>query len=166
MTEAVEPRAEAPSMFGAPPSTPTDDLLPWSWAVERLTTSRNFWLTTVRAGGGPNARPVWGTWSEVGFSFSTGGRAAANVAGNPACTVHLEDGWECLIVEGRAEVVTDPTARELFCAAYNAKYDWSLHLTPAGVGDDDGADGPMLLVRPEVAYGWLGNLLRATRWRW
>jgi hypothetical protein len=143
-----------------------DDLLPWAWAAERLTTARNFWLTTVRADGRPNARPVWGTWDEHGFSFSTGGRAGADVVNNPACTVHLEDGWECVIVEGRAEIVTDPNVREEFCIAYNHKYDWSLHLTRAGVGDDAGAEGPLLRIQPEVAYGWPGDLARATRWRW
>jgi hypothetical protein len=153
-------------MFGAPPSTRADELLPWSWAVDRLAGARNFWLTTVRPWCVPNARPVWGIWGEVGFSFSTGGRAARDLAANPACTVHLEDGWECVIVEGRADIITDPEVRETFCVAYNNKYDWSLHLTEAGVGDDEGADGPMFLVRPERAYGWPGNIARATRWRW
>ena len=166
MSSADEPRAQAPSMFGEPPSTPPADLLPWSWAAERLAKARNVWLISVRADRQPNARPVWGIWNEDRFSFSTGGRAGADLATNPACTVHLEDGWECVIVEGRAEVVTDPTARQAFCVAYNDKYDWSLHLTADGVGDDDGADGPMILIRPEIAYGWLSNLARATRWRW
>lgn len=161
------PRAEAPKMFGTPAPTPPDELLPWSWAQSRLESARNIWLATVRPNGRPNTRPVWGTWTADGFAFSTGGRAGADLAANPACAVHLEDGWECvIIVEGQAEIVGDRREREAFCLAYNEKYDWSAHATDTGVGDDSGAAGPMLLVRPEVAYGWLANLARATRWRW
>jgi hypothetical protein len=36
-------------------------LLPWSWTVERLAGSRNYWLATVRPDGRPHVRvrPRW-----------------------------------------------------------------------------------------------------------
>jgi len=39
-----------------------EDLLPWSYAVERLTSARNYWLATCRPSGAPHTTPVWGIW--------------------------------------------------------------------------------------------------------
>ena len=49
-----------------------DGLLPWSWADERLTKSRNFWVVTATLEARPHALPAWGVWvSELErFAFS------------------------------------------------------------------------------------------------
>lgn len=63
-------------MFGR---TMASELLPWSWATERLVAARNYWIATTRANGRPHCRPVWGVWFEgVGLYFSTGSLARHN----------------------------------------------------------------------------------------
>jgi Pyridoxamine 5'-phosphate oxidase len=82
---------------------PDDDegLLPWSWAEERLTSARNYWIATS----GPHASPVWALWRDgaVVFSCSPRSRKARELARDPRVVVHLESGDEVVIVEGEAE---------------------------------------------------------------
>jgi pyridoxine/pyridoxamine 5'-phosphate oxidase len=106
--------------------TPTWNPLPWSWAAERLTGYRNYWLVTATVGGRPHALPVWGVWDddEHRFAFSCGPRSrkAANLAANPQVVVAGDDTVECLSVEGRAAQVADDERRETWIARYLAKY--------------------------------------------
>jgi hypothetical protein len=106
--------------------TPSWEPLPWSWAVERLTANRNFWVVTVAGDGRPHALPVWGVWddSEGRFAFSCAPRArkARNLAANPQAVIMTEDTVECLSVEGRAGPVLDGGRRESWIDRYLAKY--------------------------------------------
>jgi general stress protein 26 len=155
-----EPRADQPRMFGGYLQPVR---LPWSWAVERLVRARNYWIATTRPDGRPHARPVWGIWLDGAFHFSTGSLAAQNLAANPAIEVHLESGSEVVILEGTAELVTDPSVLARTIALYNEKYHWS---------EDP---GEMYVVRPRVAFGWFSDDSgldagaafhgTATRWR-
>src|SRR5437588_6785549 len=120
--------------------------LPWTWATERLTRARNYWIATTRRNGRPHSRPVWGVWLDDAFYFSTGSLAAQNLAANPAITVHLESGSEVVIIEGVAEEVTDTSLLERVVQIYNAKYHWDV--------DPDNLPGPLYAVRPHVAFGW------------
>ena len=36
--------------YGVPPQHEGKGLLPWEWAVEHLTTARNYWIATARPG--------------------------------------------------------------------------------------------------------------------
>ena len=45
-------------------------LLPWAWAEERLSGSRNYWAVTLWPDGRPHAMPVWGVWDDASFWFS------------------------------------------------------------------------------------------------
>ncbi len=59
-----EPQASRPYMPGYGVLGPREGtgLLPWKWAEERLTDSRNCWVVTVWPDGRPHAMPVWGVW--------------------------------------------------------------------------------------------------------
>ena len=35
------------------------ELLPWAWALERLTRSHDYWVATSRPDGRPHVMPVW-----------------------------------------------------------------------------------------------------------
>jgi hypothetical protein len=98
------PTAAAPILFGAP--APPGDLLPWSWAEQRLAAARTYWIATTRRDGRPHCRPVWGVWLPDGFWFSTGSLARHNLLANPEITVHLESGTEVVAVEAVATAVT------------------------------------------------------------
>jgi Pyridoxamine 5'-phosphate oxidase len=69
MDALATPTAASPVLYGAP--APPGDLLPWSWAEQRLVAARHYWIATTRPDGRPHSRPVWGAWLPDGFWFST-----------------------------------------------------------------------------------------------
>lgn len=141
-------------------------LLPWEWAAGRLRAARLYWIVTVRPGGRPHSRPIWGVWlDDNAFYFSTGSLAARNLQSNPQMTVHLEDGNEVVIVEGSGEQVADRDTLEAFCRAYNEKYNWDMHPTDDGRVDDSQGNGSALFrTRPHVVFGWRTEVDSPTRW--
>src|ERR1043165_9917552 len=84
-------------------------LLPWSWAVERLVASHDYWVATTRPDGRPHVMPVWGAWLDdaLWFSSSVGSRKTRNLRADPRCSVTTDDAFEPMIVEGHATIVTD-----------------------------------------------------------
>src|SRR5262249_10010827 len=97
-----------PEGYGAPGGPET--LLPWRYVEERLRAAANYWVTTVGPDARPHARPVDGVWVEGALCF--GGapptRWGRNLMANPAMSVNLSSEAEAIILEGTAEVVTDP----------------------------------------------------------
>jgi hypothetical protein len=158
MDALAAPTAAPPVLYGA------GELLPWSWAEQRLLAARNYWIATTRPDGRPHCRPVWGVWLADGFWFSTGSLARHNLAANPQITVHLESGDQVVIVEGVAAAVTGAGRLQAFLAAYNPKYDWDAAATDDGVTDSAGAAGPAYRVRPRVVFGWDADMRAPTRW--
>ena len=100
---------DARSHDGATDPDPTRGLLPWSWAVERLEKSHNYWVATARPNGRPHLMVVWGIWREDAFWFTTGRgtRKARNLAANPNCSIATEGADEAVIVEGQARETND-----------------------------------------------------------
>jgi hypothetical protein len=167
-TSGVEPRADRPHMpgYGIVDSNSGKGLLPWSWAVERLSKARNYWLSTTRPDGRPHCMPVWGVWLDGLFVFSTGSRSrkARNLSANHYCVVspeRIEDATspeEAVILEGVAEQTTDPALFRKFATAYKTKYEWDIETM-------DQSESAMLVVRPRVVFGLTANLPEiATRW--
>jgi nitroimidazol reductase NimA-like FMN-containing flavoprotein (pyridoxamine 5'-phosphate oxidase superfamily) len=114
--------------YGILPANDPTDLLPWSWAVERLVRSHYFWISSVRPDGRPHAMPVWGVFTEgrVWFSSSAGSRKTLNIESNPHVVVSTDDAAEPVVVEGAVERVSstgDPEAVHAFADALNAKYE-------------------------------------------
>jgi PPOX class probable F420-dependent enzyme len=147
-----EPPASRPYMPGYGIVGPSEGsgLLPWSWAEQRLTASRNYWVATRWPDGRPHAMPVWGAWDGGALWFSSGGRSrkARNLAADPRCVVATEDAEEPVVVEGTAEVVTDPELLAAFLARINAKYD-----TTIGIDFLDPAVNVTVRVRPGKVIG-------------
>jgi nitroimidazol reductase NimA-like FMN-containing flavoprotein (pyridoxamine 5'-phosphate oxidase superfamily) len=150
-TELTTPKSSRPYMpgYGILHATGGRGLLPWDWAVERLTKSRNYWVATTCADGRPHCVPVWGVWLGDAFYFSSGAksRKARNLAANPNCVVCPEDGIQAVSLEGSAEKITDAETIRLFVEAYNPKYEWDLKVET--VLDM----GPILAVRPRKVIG-------------
>jgi Pyridoxamine 5'-phosphate oxidase len=136
-----------------------DGLLDWSWATERLAQARNYWVSTARSDGRPHAMPVWGLWLDDAFYFSSApdSRKAQNLAANPAVVVHLESGDEVVVVEGRAEHVTDEELLRRLSEDYSSKYGFDVTFTVDGRG--------LFRARPEIAYAWREQDFPATATR-
>ena len=121
----TEPVASRPHMPGYGIDTSADGLLPWAHAVDRLTTSHDYWLATVGASGHPAVTPVWGVWHDdaLWFSCSPSSRKARNLERDPRITATTDNALEPVIVEGRAERIVDTTSVEAYTAWANAKYE-------------------------------------------
>lgn len=156
----ANPTADRPHMpgYGVPASR--KGILSWKWAGQRLVRSHNYWFCTTRPDGSPHVMPIWGVWVDGIFCFSTGreSRKARNLAVNPRCVICNEISKEAVIVEGRAEELTDPDRIKELGRSYARKYKpWKL----------DAKLGPIFIVRPNVAFGMYEKKFAnaATRWK-
>jgi len=159
-------RPHAPG-YGFPDSN--KGLLPWSWADQRLKKSHNYWITTVKQDGSPQASPhtmvVWGLWQDGRLLFSTGSqsRKARNLAQNPNCAICTEHANEAVIVEGVAEIADVP-ARRKFIAKYKPKYNFDM----SSMKDDIlSMKEPVFAVRPKVVFALWEKFFqtKSTRWK-
>lgn len=158
----TQPKASRPHMpgYGILDADSGKGLLPWNWATERLSKSRNYWVATTRPDGNPHTMPVWGVWVDDAFYFSTGtqSRKARNLVENPKCAIGCELGDDQIVLEGLAGLVTDAAMRDKFAKAYSKKYEW----------DTEGFDEPVYAVHPTAAFGFStapGEFIgSATRW--
>ena len=101
------------------------DLLPWSWALERLTRSHDYWVATTWPDGRPHVMPVWAVWhlDALWFSSSRTSRKARNLAVNPVVAITTDNALEPVVVDGRVEVVIDREAIAEYARTSDAKYD-------------------------------------------
>ena len=99
-----EPHASRPYLPGYGIVSPDqgNGLLPWTWAEDRLTGSRNFWLATRWPDGRPHVMPVWAVWhaGALWFSSSERSRKARNLAADPRCSLTTEDPLNPIVAEG------------------------------------------------------------------
>jgi PPOX class probable F420-dependent enzyme len=140
-------------------------LLSWSWAVERLSASRNYWIATVWPDGRPHAMPVWAVWRQdfLWFSSSLRSRKVRNLRANPGCVATTEDATDPVVLEGTAEVVADLDLIAEFLAATNEKYQ-----TSYGIDFLDPAVNATVRVTPRSVFAlreadFTGS---PTRWAW
>jgi hypothetical protein len=108
--------------------------------------------------------PVWGVWHDacLWFSSSLRSRKARNLLADPRFVLTTDDALEPVVVEGRAERVTDLGAIAGMLDVLNRKYQTSYDL-----GFLDPALNACFRVRPTWAFGLVesdfsGSL---TRWR-
>jgi PPOX class probable F420-dependent enzyme len=161
----IDPRASRPYMpgYGILDASQGTGLLPWSWALERLIPSRNYWLVTVRPDGRPHAMPVWAVWraDALWFSSSLGSRKVRNLRANPECVATTEDAMDPVVLEGTAEVVTDLGAIEEFLAASNEKYH-----TDYGIDFLDPAVNATVRMAPRSAFASRHDDFAGSPTRW
>jgi hypothetical protein len=69
------PQVSRPYMpgYGIAGQTEGSGLLHWSWAAERLTAARNYWVATAWPDGRPHVMPVWGMWDDSTLWFTSSG---------------------------------------------------------------------------------------------
>ena len=99
-------------------------LLPWSWAAERLTSARNYWVASVWPDGRPHSMPVWGTWDDSTLWFTSGvaSRKVRNLRADPRCVVTTEDAGDPVVIEGTAAICADPAVIRRVLDLMNDKY--------------------------------------------
>ena len=140
-------------------------LLSWKHVSDALAVAKNYWVATSGGRTGhPHCMPVWGTWNEREFVFSTSpvSRKARNLATNPYASVHLESGAQGVVVEGPVRELNAEAALREFMEAYNPKYAWDFRM-------DQLTGGGVYAVRPRKAFAWMDSQTEAfsgtaTRW--
>jgi pyridoxamine 5'-phosphate oxidase-like protein len=122
-------------------------LLDWSWARERLTSSHNYVIVTVRPDGRPHAMGMHGLWHDDAYYFGSdpATRKAKNLAANPHCIVINERLDELVIVEGVVEKVDYSQLPKGLSDASKSKYGWPL---------PSRADGWVYKLVPRVVFAF------------
>jgi len=151
------PKAGRPNLPGYGVSKSKKGILPWKWAQDRLSKSRQYWIATTRPDGSPHVMVIWGLLLKDGFYFSTGrnSRKARNLARNPRCVICSDNAAEAVIVEGVVELLNPEELKPIF-ADYKKKYNYDV----GGMGE------PFYRVQPRVAFGLLEKKFTGTATRW
>lgn len=91
------------------------------------------WLATIDADGRPHVTGIGAVWHDGAFWFETGERTrkGRNLARDPRCTLSVATHGFDLVVEGRAEQVTDP-GRVAELAAIWAEGGWPARVDRSG----------------------------------
>lgn len=149
--------------YGIAAATEGSGLLPWSWAAERLTVSRNYWVVSVWSSGWPHTMPVWGMWDDavLWFSSGAGSRKTRNLAADPRCCVTTEDATDPVVIEGTARIVTELALRQRVIDLMNDKYG-----TEFGVDFLNPDKNATIQVRPQRVFGLRGGDFTGSPTRW
>jgi hypothetical protein len=91
--------------------------LTWDWVAAQLTEAKHYWICSVRPptpeapGGRPHVVPRWCVFVEgkIYYDGSPETRHAINISSNPNVSVHLENGWEAVILEGTSQMAGKPS---------------------------------------------------------
>lgn len=159
LSRPVASRLQVPADYGIDPDK-LAGMLDWSWAEERLTQAHNYWLATTQPDGKPHAMPIWGVWLDATYYFSTGraSHKGRNLAQNPEVVIHLESGDEVVIMEGRAEEVSEAALISRMADIYAAKYN--------GIRPVSDQGSAVYAVPPRLVFGWLESDFPNTATRW
>jgi len=71
---------------------------------EKLISEQVYWIISSSRKGRPHAAPVWGIWKSGVFYSETDPNSVKgrNLGSNPAVVVHIQNGVDTVIVEGKA----------------------------------------------------------------
>lgn len=134
------------------------------------------WLTTLDPGGSPHVTGIGAHWVDGGFWFQTGKgtRKGRNLARDPRVALAVATHEFDLVVEGTAELVTDPATVARLAAVY-AEGGWPCRVDESGVAltaefsaPSAGAP-PWFLHRVTATSAYAVGTVEpggATRWQW
>jgi nitroimidazol reductase NimA-like FMN-containing flavoprotein (pyridoxamine 5'-phosphate oxidase superfamily) len=153
-------------------STPGAAATPWEDVVAALESAELFWISTVRADGRPHVTPLPAVWHDGALHFCTGPdeQKAVNLRANEACALTTgTNRWKAgldVVVEGRAERVTDDALLRDLAAMWAAKYDgdWSYEVRDGAFVHPPGA-AHVFEVRPTKVLSFAKGDFAQTRFR-
>lgn len=155
-----------PDGYGVPESD--DGTLAWEAVEERLRAAPQYWMATTRTDGRPHVVPRWGVWVDGGLFYDGAPTTvhAQNLVANPACSLHLEDGWHAVVVEGRS-APAEPPGLDLggrIAAAMAVKYGQRGYAPEPDAWEGEGAGG-LVRFTPAKALAWFDFPNDVTRFR-
>ena len=168
MSQIAQPTPGRPYMpdgYGLP--TTDDGLLPWSYAEQRLTQSKNYWVCSVRPDGRPHSVPVWAAWVDGALYYDGAPDTIhnRNIIVNPNVSVHLEDGAQVVIFEGVVQAIAKPerALAERVAEVFRGKYADSGYAPQADQWDSSGPGG-LYVIKPKRVLAWTKFPTDCTRW--
>ncbi|MGW8486457.1 pyridoxamine 5'-phosphate oxidase family protein [Streptomyces sp. NPDC055886] len=135
---------------------------PWPETAAVLADAPLYWLSTVRPDGRPHVTPLIGVWSQGALHFCTGPqeRKARNLAANPEVVLTtgantLDSGFD-VVVEGRADRVTDHERLTALAQEWEAKYgaDWHFDVEDGSFVQAGAGHAQVFAVHPRTAFGF------------
>jgi len=166
MNLPIRDRPVVPDGYGAPDSTA--GILEWSAVEDKLRVSLHYWMATTRPTGKPHVVPRWGVWLDGLFWYdgSPDTVHVQNLNNDISCVLHLEDGKQAVIVEGRSDAADPPGVKlgtEL-SQAISAKYgDQGYAPGPESWNGPD--SGGLRVLTPVKAMAWFEFPTDMTRFR-
>ena len=162
------PTADLHTGFSAPDATPTA----WEDVVDALVAAELFWISTVRADGLPHVTPLPAVWREGALYFCTGPgeQKAVNLRANDHCALTTGNNrWKSgldIVVEGRAERVTDDATLRALAAVWSTKYDgdWQFDVRDGAFHHEPGI-AHVFEVRPRKVLSFAKGDFAQTRYR-
>ena len=166
MSAPIRDRPVVPDGYGVPESD--DGLLEWAAVEDRLRVSLHYWMATTRPSGKPHVVPRWGVWLDgcMWYDGALDTVHVKNLNGDWSCALHLEDGRQAVIVEGRSEAARPPgpALGGRLSEAMSAKYG-DLGYAP-GPDSWEGPDsGGLRVFTPVKAMAWFEFPTDVTRFR-
>lgn len=146
----------------------------WAEVAALLGAAPLYWLSTVRPDGRPHVTPLIGIWSQGALHFCTGPaeRKAGNLAANPEVVlttgVNALDSGVDVMVEGRADRVTDHGRLTVLAREWEAKYgaDWHFDVADGGFVQPEAGHAHVFAVYPRTVFGFgKGEPYSQTRYR-
>jgi hypothetical protein len=158
----ISPKISRPIFPEGYLSNPTSHVT-WEYVVQRLTESKNYWMSSVRPNRKPHVVPRWGVFVEDRFYYDGSPETvhARNIVLNPHVVLHLESGDQAVIVEGLTVAVGKP-AKELaekVARAFRAKYSPYGYSPQANQWDSGG----LYALTPHKALAWTNFIEDPTR---
>ena len=153
-------RPDIPPAYGI--SKNKKGILPWSHVDDRMAQAKVYWVCTVDPEGHPHATPVDGVWNDGRLYFSGDPRTKRqrNLAGNPNVCIHLENGYDVLILHGVAQELKSMDFQKAERLASESKVKYGYSNKP-----EDYQSGGVWEFTPELVFAWTEFLKDATRWK-
>lgn len=166
MYDPSRDRPEMPDGYGVPEND--QGVLEWSAVEERLQQSSHYWMATTRPDGRPHVVPRWGVWMDGRFWYdgSPDTIHVRNLTVNRACVLHLENGRQAVMVEGRSEAAAPPGLDfgGRLAAEFSRKYS-ELGYSPQPDSWDGPNAGGLRVFIPLKAMAWFDFPVDVTRFR-
>ncbi|MGI9585233.1 MAG: pyridoxamine 5'-phosphate oxidase family protein [Acidimicrobiia bacterium] len=164
MSEPARDRVVVPEGYGVPETD--DGLLEWVAVEGRLKESLHYWMATTRPNGKPHVVPRWGVWVDgrMWYDGAPDTVHVKNLNNDTSCVLHLEDGRQAVIVEGRSVAARPPglVFGGKLSEAMSSKYG-ELGYSP-GPDSWQGEDsGGLRVFTPVKAMAWFGFPTDVTR---
>jgi nitroimidazol reductase NimA-like FMN-containing flavoprotein (pyridoxamine 5'-phosphate oxidase superfamily) len=121
-------------------SEPDAEATPWEETEDALRAAQLSWISTVRRDGRPHVTPLVAVWSNGELCFCTGPQEqkALNIQAKPQVVLTTGcNGWQegvDVVVEGKAERVTDEMRLGELARAWKQKWDGSWEYEPVAEG--------------------------------